>query len=174
MKKAIVVLLLVLCMATLFAATIRTQTITLVSVVEEVRPCFVMEVVSVENGYYDSYGNEAAIYSCNVKNDVKARLNIVQTLSRFTGTVDVKVSFTELTCNGFSTSGAKVSGSIIENHGRSGGTTVSDNAIDFTIEYNGKAISESVAAEVLIEYNGNSRLPEGEYVSYVMMSCVVR
>ena len=173
MKKAIVVLLLVLCTAALFAATI-TQTITLVSVVEEVRPCFAMEVVSVENGYFNSYGNEAAIYSCNVKDDVKAKLHIVQSLSRFTGTVDVKVSFTELTCNGFSTSGARVSGSVIENHGRCGEATVSKNAIDFTIEYNGRAISESVAAEVLIEYNGNSRLPEGEYVSYVMMSCVVR
>ena len=173
MKKAIVVLLLVLCTAALFAATI-TQTITLLSVVEEVRPCFTMEVVSVENGHSNSYGNEAAIYSCNVKDDVKAKLNITQSLSRFTGIVDVKVSFTELTCDGFSTSGARVSGSIIENHGRCGRTTVSKNAIDFVIDYNGKAVDESVAAEILIEYNGNSALPEGEYVSYVMMSCVVR
>ena len=174
MKKTMVALLLVFCMAALFAATTVTQTITLVSVVEEIRPCFAMEVVFVENGYAVSYGSEASIHTCNIKEDVRATIHVSQTLSNFTGLVEVNISFTELTCNNYSTSGARVSGSVVENHGRSGYATVSKNAINFVVEYNGKAVDESVAAEVSIQYNGNSNLPEGEYVSHVRMSYTVR
>lgn len=173
MKKTMVITLLLLCMITLFAAT-TTQTITLVSVVKEAVPCFTMEVVNVRNGNSNFNSNEATIRSCDIKKDVSTKLNIVQTLSRFTGSIELNISFTELTYNGFSTSGARVSGFIKENYGRSGYTTTSSNSIDLVINYNGIPIDNSVAAEVFIEYNGNSTLPKGEYVSCIRMSYAVK
>lgn len=171
MKKAIVALMLVICAATLFAAT-HTQTIVLMSVVEPVKPSFTMNVAYVENGYASqANGSEVTIHSCNIKENVTAQINIFQSLSRFTGEVEVSVSVSELTCNGHSTRGLRLAGNVLETNGRTGFSTVSENTVKFDLQYSG-VVQESLAAQLIVEYNGDGNLPEGDYVSYVIMSCV--
>ena len=174
MKKAIVAALLVLCMATLFAATITTQTVILVSVVEPIRPSFNLEVKNVVNGFVLlNNGTEAVIETFNVEKDVSVNLNICQSISKFKGSVDVDITISELYCNGFSTKGMKLSGQVNEIAGRTGYSVVSGNTVELHLNYNGKTIESSTAAEVSVEFNGNPNLPSGEYISYITMSYVV-
>ena len=173
MKKAIVALMTIMCAATLFAAT-HTQTIVLMSVVEPVKPSFTMNVAYVENGYADiKNSSEVTIHSCNIKEDVTAQIDIFQSLSRFTGEVEVSVSVSELTCNGYSTKGLRLTGNVLETKGRTGFSEVSENTVKFDLQYSG-VVQESLAAQLFVEYNGDSTLPNGDYVSYVVMSCVAK
>ena len=173
MKKAIVVMLLVFCMAALFAATITTQTIVLVSV-EEVRPGFSLKVNDVVNGFVlSNNGSEAIIEAFDIKKDVSVNFSVYQSLSRYKGGVDVNITISELYCNGFSTKGMELYGQINEIAGRTGYSVVSGNSIDLYFDYTGKTVDYSSAAEVSVRYNGDSSLPEGEYISYIKMSYVV-
>lgn len=173
MKKAMVALMLVLCATTLFAAT-HTQTIVLMSVVESVKPSFTMNVAYVENGYANKVNDsEVTIHSCNIKEDVTAQIDIYQSLARFTGAVEVSVTVSELTCNGYSTKGLRLAGNVFETKGRTGFSTVSENTIRFDLQYAG-VVQESLAAQLFVEYNGDSNLPEGDYVSYVVMSYMAK
>ncbi len=174
MKKAIVAMLLVFCMAALFAATITTQTIVLVSVVEEVRPGFSLKVNDVVNGFVlSNNGSEAIIEAFDVKKDVSVNFSVYQSLSRYKGGVDVNITISELCCNGFSTKGMELYGQINEIAGRTGYSVVSGNSIDLYFDYTGKTVDYSSAAEISVKYNGDSSLPEGEYISYIKMSYVV-
>lgn len=175
MKKAIVAMLLVFCMTALFAATtIGTQTIILVSVVEETRPSFSLEVKNVVNGFVlSNNGSEAIIEAFDVKKDVSVSFDVCQSFSNFKGSVDVSISVSELCCNGFSTKGMKLNGQVNEIKGRTGYSVVSNNTIDLYFDYTGEAVHDGSAAEVSINYNGNPALPDGEYISYVRMSYVV-
>ena len=174
MKKAIVVMLLVFCMAALFAATITTQTIVLVSVVEEIRPSFSLEVNNVANGFVlSNNGSEAIIEAFDVKKDVSVNFSIYQSLSRYKGGVDVSITISELRCNNFSTKGMELCGQVNEVVGRTGYSVVSGNTIDLYFDYSGSAVDCSSAAEISVRYNGDSSLPEGEYISYIKMSYVV-
>ena len=173
MKKAIVALMLVICAATLFAAS-WSQTIVLMSVVEIERPNFSLEVANVINGYVKhSTGDEVAIGTLNAQHDVKANLFVRQTDSRFSGRVELDITFTELYHDGYHTEGMKISGNVIEKEGREGSLSVLGNNVQIDLDYS-RCVSESNVAELSVEYNGNPNLPEGEYVSLIMMSYVVR
>lgn len=173
MKKAIVALMLVICAATLFAAS-WSQTIVLVSVVEIERPNFRLEVANVTNGYVKhSTGDEVAIGTLNAQHDVKADLFVRQTDSRFRGMVELDITFTELYHDGYHTEGMKISGNVIEKEGREGSLSVIGNKVQIDLDYS-RCVMESNVAELSVEYNGNPNLPEGEYVSLIMMSYVVR
>lgn len=168
MKKTIVALLLVLCMAALFAATTKTQTIVLVSVVEETKPCFSLDVAYVKNGYAFNSGDEVSIHSYNVKEDVQVKLNVWQDFSNYKGKMGISISVSELSCGSFSTSGLSLSGNVTLQSG--GCAFVNFGNIEFSLNYDGRPIGEEVVAEVYVNYNGNSLLPEGEYVSYIRMT----
>lgn len=173
MKKAMVALLMIICAATLFAAT-WSQTFILTSVVEEVRPGFSLKVNDVVNGFVLSNNDsEAIIEAFDVKKDVSVNFSVYQSLSRYKGGVDVNITISELYCNGFSTKGMELYGQINEIAGRTGYSVVSSNNIDLYFDYTGKAIDYSSAAEISVRYNGDSSLPEGEYISYIRMSYVV-
>ena len=174
MKKAIVALMLVICAATLFAANVFTQTIVLVSVVETKRPDFTLEVANVVNGYVKhSNGDEVAIGTLNAQHDVKADLIVSQTESRFYGKVELDITVTELYHEGFHTNGLRISGNVINMKGREGSLSVCGNSAHIELEYSGSMVEADVA-ELSVEYNGNPSLPEGEYVSLIVMSYVVR
>ncbi len=161
-------------MATLFAATIGTQTITLISVVEEVRPSFSLEVENVANGYVISNkGSEAVIGTLNAQENVSAKINVWQTLSRFKGSADVNITISELHYEDFSTKGMKVSGCLSKVDGREGYISSSENEVRIRLDYCGITVFDSSVAEIFIDYNGDSSLPNGEYVSYITMSYVV-
>ena len=161
--------MLVLSAVTLFAAT-HVQTIVLVSVVEEVKPCFGLEVSYVENGYgYNTSKNSVSIESHNVAENVRAEFSIWQTMSRYMGEVEIKVSVSELYWNGYHTDGLKISAQTLDICGRHGLVEYSDKSISIHLTYEGKAIMDSVVAEFSVEYNGDSRLPQETYVSYVQM-----
>lgn len=173
MKKAIVALMLVICAATLFAAT-TTQTIVLMSVVETKRPSFSLEVANVINGYVKhSTGDEVAIGTLNVQHDVRADLVISQTESRFYGQVELDITVTELYHEGYHTNGLKLSGNVINMKGREGSLSVCGNSAHIELNYSGCMVEANVA-ELSVEYNGNPSLPEGEYVSLIVMSYVVK
>ena len=169
MKKAIVALLLVICAATLFAAT-TTQTIILMSVVEQVRPDFILESTYVENGYVQKTSkNEVSVLSHNVKENVRADFQIWQTLSRFTGEVEITVSVSELYCDRYHTDGLRLSSWVNDVDNRHGQTGINVNTVNFNFTYVGGAISDQVVGGFTVEYQGNENLPEGTYVSYVTM-----
>jgi len=173
MKKAIVALMLVICAATLFAAT-TTQTIILMSVVETKRPSFSLEVANVINGYVKhSTGDEVSIGTLNAQHDVKADLVISQTESRFYGQVELDIIVTELYHEGYHTNGLKLSGNVINMKGREGSLSVCGNSAHIELDYSGCMVEANVA-ELSVEYNGNPSLPEGEYVSLIVMSYVVK
>ena len=174
MKKAIVAMLLVFCMTALFAATTTTQTIILVSVVEEIRPSFSLEVKNVANGFVlSNNGSEAIIEAFDVKKDVSVNFSVYQSLSRYKGGVDVSITISELRCNNFSTKGMELCGQVNEITGRTGYSVISGNTIDLYFDYSGSTVGCSSAAEISVKYNGDSSLPEGEYISYITMSYVV-
>ena len=165
--------MIIICAATLFAAS-WSQTIVLMSVVEEVYPSFSLEVSHVENGYgYNTSKNEAAILSHNVKENVKASFSIWQSLSRYVGDVKITVFVTELSWNGYHTEGLQISGSTYPTKNRQGSVSVSNKSIEFNLFYSG-AIDESIAAEFTVEYNKDSILPDETYVSYVKMVVEVK
>lgn len=169
MKKAIVVLMLVLSTTVLFAAT-STQTIILMSVVEQVRPSFILESTYVENGYVQKTSkNEISVLSHNVRENVKADFQIWQTLSRFTGEVEITVSVSELYCDRYYTDGLRLSSWVNDVDSRHGQTGISGNTVNFNFIYVGGAISDQVVGGFTVEYQGNDNLPEGTYVSYVTM-----
>jgi len=170
MKKAIVALLLVICAATLFAAT-WSQTIVLVSVVEQVRPEFTLEAVYVENGYADyTSSSEVSIESHNVKENVKADFVINQYLSRYCGEVEIRVSVTDLYCGKNHTDGLRMSSYVVDTKGRSGNSFITDNCVAFDLTYDGRAVDNSIVAGFTVEYEGNDNLPEGTYVSHIVMA----
>ena len=174
MKKAIVALMLVICAATLFAANVFTQTIVLVSVVETKRPDFTLEVENVINGYVKhSTGDEVAIGTLNAQHDVKANLVVRQSESRFSGKVELDITITELYHEGFHTNGMRISGNMIEKEGREGSLAVFGNSVQIELDYS-RCVMESEVAEISVDYNGNPNLPEGEYVSFIVMSYVVK
>ena len=169
MKKAMVVFLMLLGMAVLFAGTWK-QTIVLVSVVEEVSPEYSLGIAYVENGYAERIsGNEVLVGSHNVGKDVKADLFICQSLSRYKGEVKITVSASELSFKGYRTEGLEISGLVNQVYGRYGYTENRSNDLVIHLDYNGKAIEDSVVAEVSIRYKGNENLPQGDYVSHVRM-----
>lgn len=173
MKKAMVVLMLLLSAAVLFAGS-YVQTIVLMSVVEEVEPGFCLEVSHVENGYgYTTSGKEASIVSCNVKENVKADFNIRQDFSRYRGEIGITVSVSELCWNGYHTENLQISGKVNEVGGRWGYAEISGNEIKFNLNYSGY-VEISSAAEFSVEYNGNQQLPNETYVSYVTMVVEVK
>ena len=175
MKKAIVAILLIICMATLFAATTVTQTITLISVVEEVRPHFSLEAKNITNGFILSNNSaEVMVEAFDIKKDVSAEFNILQSFSNFKGSAEIDITVSELHYDEFHTKGMKLSGEVNETDGRIGYSIISGNIIKLYLDYSGKYIDDSVAAEISIKYNGDSNLPNGEYVSYVTMSYVVK
>ena len=169
MKKAIVALLLVICAATLFAAT-TTQTIILMSVVEQVRPDFILESTYVENGYVQKTSkNEISVFSHNVRENVRADFQIWQTFSRYTGEVEIKVSATELYCGGYHTEGLRLTSWVSEVERRHGSSDTYGNCVDFNLIYDGGCIQESVVAGFTVEYQGSDKLPEGTYMSQITM-----
>lgn len=169
MKKAIIALMMVFCAVTLFAAT-WSQTIVLVSVVEQVRPEFTLESVYVENGYArNTSSSEVSIESHNVKEDVKADFVISQFLSRYCGQVEIRVFVTELICGKYHTDGLKLSSYVTDIRGRKVSSFITDNCVAFDLTYDGKAVDNSSVAGFTVEYEGNSNLPEGEYVSHITM-----
>lgn len=169
MKKAIVALMLVLSAAVLFAAT-STQTIILMSVVEQVRPDFILESTYVENGYVQKASkSEVSILSHNVKEDVRANFQISQTLSRFTGEVEITVSVSELYCDRYHTDGLRLSSWVKDTDNRYGHTIINDNTVNFNFTFVGGTIESQVVGGFTVEYHGNDNLPEGTYVSYITM-----
>lgn len=169
MKKVMAIFLMVIGMAALFAAT-NVQTIVLVSVVEEKAPVFCLVPGYVENGYiHNVSGHEAAVEAFDIRKNVSARFDIMQSDSRYEGAVKITVSASELEWNGFRTKGLQMSGSVNETKGRTGWTQAFGNSLEITLNYTGSGISESVVAEVSIDYSGDSNLPQGTYVSYVRM-----
>lgn len=169
MKKAIVVLLLVLSAAVLFAET-RVQTIVLVSVVERVTPNFSLEVEYVENGYaHNTSSHEVEVFTHDVDKNVQAHLVVWQDLSRYAGDVKITVSATELWWNGFHTEGLQISGRSCDVLGRTGQVSINNNSVVFNVNYTGKCILESPVAEVTVDYQGNSQLPRETYVSQISM-----
>ena len=168
MKKAMVALML-LCAATLFAGTV-TRTITLVSVVEEVKPDFGLDVSDVLNGNSECLSNsEVSISSLDIKKDTQATLVVYQSLSKFRGQVDLCIKVSELSYEGYSTSGLALSVNLNEARGRMGFFYTNGSLIRICLNYNGTAIDESKVAEIKVLYKGNEDLPEGNYVSYVSM-----
>jgi len=169
MKKAIIALMMVFCAVTLFAAT-WSQTIVLVSVVEQVRPEFTLEAVYVENGYArNTSSSEVSIESHNVKEDVKADFVISQFLSRYCGQVEIRVFVTDLVCGKYHTDGLKLSSYVTDIKGRSGSSFITENCVAFDLTYDGRTVEDSMVAGFTVEYEGNANLPEGEYVSHIMM-----
>ena len=169
MKKVMAIFLMVIGMAALFAAT-NVQTIVLVSVVEEMAPVYCLVPGYVENGYVRNVSShEAAVEAFDIRKDVRVQFDILQSESRYEGTVKITVSASELEWNGFRTKGLQISGSVNETAGRTGWTQVSGNSLEIVLDYTGRGVSESVAAEVSIDYSGDSNLPQGTYVSYVRM-----
>ena len=163
------IFLMVIGMAALFAVT-HVQTVVLVSVVEEVNPVFSLVPGYVENGYVRNVSShEAVVEAFDIKKDVRVQFDILQSLSRYEGTVKITVSASELEWNGFKTQGLQISGSVNETVGRTGWSQTSGNSLELTLNYNGRGVAESTAAEVSINYNGNSEFPQGAYVSYVRM-----
>ena len=174
MKKAIIALLMVLCAVTLFAAS-WSQTIHLVSVVESVEPNFYLGIKHVENGYAESVSNtEVSIFSHNVRENVVASFEIGQMFSRYMGQIEVAISVSELCWNGYHTENLQISGKVNEIKGRTGYSVVSGNNITFNLDYSGKYVEDSVAAEFSVVYNGNANLPNETYVSYVRMAIEVK
>lgn len=170
MKKAIVALMLVICAATLFAAS-WSQTIVLVSVVEARRPDFNLDVASIQNGYAEhSTGSEVAIHALDIREDTTVALNVMQSFSNFAGQVVIGVKVSELVWDRYSTKGMQISSSVIDAVGRTGYTEVSGQNVQIVLDYNGRAVTDSVAAEISVRYNGNQNLPAGDYVSYITMS----
>lgn len=168
MKKAIAVLILVLSACVLFAAT-NVQTIVLMSVVEEVKPSFNLEVAYIENGYARYQKNEVAIHSCNIKEDTYAEINLWQSLSRYSGRVEVSISVSELMWNGYFTDSLKMRGEVTDTFGRTGSLNIQKNTASLDLTYT-SAVRESVVAKLFVAYNGNSALPDGDYVSHIVMT----
>lgn len=170
MKKAMVALLMIICAATLFAAT-WSQTIVLVSVVEQVRPEFTLEAAYVENGYaHNTSSSEISIESHNVKENVKAEFIVSQYMSRYCGQVEIRVSVTELYCGRYHTDGLRMSSYVVDTKGRSGSSFITDNCIAFDLTYDGRTVDDSIVAGFTVEYEGNDNLPEGTYVSHIVMA----
>ena len=173
MKKAIVALMMIMCAATLFAAS-WSQTIVLVSVVEEVRPHFGLEVAYVENGYAVGSGNEVSIHSLDIKKDTHAEINVRQGLSRFRGEMEVRISVSELCCEGNHTSGLRISANGTDTEGRLSRTIINGNVCILNFFYSGKTLEESTVANISVDYRGNENLPNGDYISYITMSYEVK
>ena len=173
MKKVLVILFLLIGMASLFAESVFTQTIVLVSVVEEKKPSFNLDVVNVRNGYVRySREREVAISALDIKENVRADLVVSQTSSRFKGYVELDITFTELTDGKFHTEGMRISGSLVEREEVSGSLSVCGSDAVIRLHYNHSMESADVA-ELSVEYNGDPNLPEGEYISLIKMSYVV-
>jgi len=169
MKKIMAIFLLIIGMAILFAAT-NIQTIVLVSVVEEKTPVFCLVPGYVENGYVRSVSDyDAVVEAFDIRKDTRVQFSILQSESRYEGTVKITVSASELEWNGFRTKGLQISGNVNKTAGRTGWTQVSGNSLEIVLDYTGRGVSESAAAEVSVEYTGSSALPQGTYVSYVRM-----
>lgn len=170
MKKAIIALLMVLCAVTLFAAT-QVQTIVLVSVVEELIPEFFLEETYIENGYVSKLSrNELLVGSHDVSKDVEVGLCVNQLMSRYQGDVRVTISAEELHWKSYHTEGLEISGQVSDVLGRHGLVTRLDkNSIVIQLNYSGKTVNDSSVADVMVRYNGNSRLPQGDYVSHITM-----
>lgn len=174
MKKAIVVLMLILSTVALFAET-YVQTIVLISVVKEVEPSFYLEVGHVENGYgYNTSKNEASIFSHNVKENVRASFGIWQDLSRYRGEVEITVSVSDLYWEGYHTNGLNIHGNTTPVLGRKGIAEVSGNSIVFNLGYSGTAVESGKVAYFSVEYNGDSALPKALYISYIQMVVEVK
>lgn len=168
MKKAIIALIVLLSASVLFAATV-VQTIVLVSVVEEIKPYFNLEVNYIENGYVDYQKDEVTIHSCNIKEDTYAEISLQQSLSRYAGRVDVSISVSELSWEGYSTNNLKMRGEIANTYGRVGSFDIRKNIANLNLTYT-SAIQESTVAKLFITYNGDSTLPDGDYVSHIVMT----
>ena len=170
MKKAIIALVMVFCAVTLFAAT-WSQTVVLVSVVEQVKPEYVLEAVYVENGYANrTSSSEISIESHNVKEDVRAEFVISQYLSRYCGQVEIRVFVTDLVCGKYHTDGLRMSSYVTDIRGRHGSSFITDNCVAFDLTYDGKAVDDSMVAGFTVEYKGNENLPDGDYVSHITMT----
>lgn len=169
MKKAIIALMMAFCAVTLFAAT-WSQTIVLMSVVEQVRPEFTLEAVYVENGYARNVSSsEVSIESHNVKEDVKADFVINQFFSRYRGQVEIRVFVTDLACGKYHTDGLKLSSYVTDIKGRNGSSFITENCVAFDLTYDGRTVEDSMVAGFTVEYEGNANLLEGDYVSHITM-----
>ena len=170
MKKVIAVLLLIICTAVLFAATTYTQTIVLMSVVEQTKPRFGLEIAYIENGYAVNSGNEVIIHSIDIRENTYVGINVCQSFSRFKGEVEIKISVSELCCEKYHTEGLKLSVNSLDTGGRKRQVSIYENICILDLNYTGKAITDSIVADILIEYNGNQNLPKKDYVSYIKVS----
>ena len=169
MKKAIVIALMVMGMALLFAAN-WTQTIILMSVVEAIRPDYTLEVAYVENGYANrTSASEVMVCSHDVSKDVRANLFIAQSLSRYKGEVEITISAEELHWNGYHTDGLNISANLVSINGRDGFVQENGKSVVISLNYDGKTIDNSVVADIEVAYKGNSNLPQGDYVSHIRM-----
>ena len=169
MKKAMVVFLMLLGMTVLFAGTWK-QTIVLVSVVEKIVPEYSLGIAYVENGYAEEIsGSEVLVGSHNIGKDVEANLFIGQALSRYRGEVRITVTASELSFGGYHTERPEISGHVSQVAGRQGYTEEGSNGLVVCLDYSGKTVDTSVAAEISIRYKGNANLPQGDYVSHVRM-----